>query len=170
MFKKLGLIAMFLVSLSAMTLASVGGESKYVKLYAFDAATNGPITARTTHINAFVDFIDSNDLMKSAGFAANSLLSISVASSYINDLENNPGTMNQFHIGDIGPNGYNLNGFEGETSIYLGEYTIVPSQHPYFRGGDIIQFNFTITSGKGTNATNTSVYASQVVPFYQDQR
>jgi hypothetical protein len=173
MFKKLGLFTMFLVIFTAMSLASVGGESKYVKLYVFDAGTNGPVTNRTTHINAFVDFIDLDDYKKSEGIPVNNNLLVSsptdVTGYYVNDLQNNPGTIHQLKIGDIGPKGFTPGNFNGNMLVYLGEYAIAPSQYPYFKGGAVIQFNFTLTSGTGTNSTQTDVYASEVVPFYQDQ-
>jgi len=171
MFKKLFLISMFLVSLTAMSWASVGGESKFVKLYVFDAQTNGPVTVRTTHINAFVDFIDLDNYKKSEGISVSNNLTITtpngsgVTGYYVNDLQNNPGTIHQLKIGDIGPKGFTPGNYEGNMSVYLGEYLIEPNQSRSFIGGAVIQFNFVVTSGTGTNSTQTNVYASEVVPF-----
>ena len=172
MLKKLFLSSMFLVGLTAMSFAAVGGDSKYVKLYVFDAG-GGPVTPRTTRINAFVDFIDMTDYTKSEGFPANSLLTVTQStginpplnpSYFVNDLQNSNGIIQQIKVGDMGPNGYTINTYGGNMSVYLGEYSILPSQSRYFNGGIIVQFNFTVTSPGVTGSKN--IYASQVVPFY----
>ena len=141
------------------------GESKYVQLYVFDAVTNGPVTENTSKINAFVDFVDTVDYIKNN---ANNLF-VRFADNppycFVNDLQNNFGTIKQILPGTLtNAQGTNIGPYGGEISFYLGEYAITPPAHN-FKGGVQIQFNFKTWYGQGTSAVVGYMNASKTIEF-----